>query len=45
LGIPQVFSSIAEGRHVDNRALVAGYVVMWVAMVIQHALAKSAGSA
>ena len=35
LGIPQVFSSIAEGRHVDNRALVAGYVVMRVAMVIQ----------
>ena len=35
LGIPQVFSSIAEGRHVDNRAMVAGYVVMRVAMVIQ----------
>jgi low temperature requirement protein LtrA len=35
LGIPQVFASIAEGRHVDNRALVAGYVVMRVAMVIQ----------
>ena len=34
-GIPQVFSSIAEGRHVDNRAMVAGYVVMRVAMVIQ----------
>ena len=35
LGIPQVFSSIAEARHVNNRALVAGYVVMRVAMVIQ----------
>jgi low temperature requirement protein LtrA len=35
LGIPQVFSSIADGRHVNNRALVAGYVVMRVAMVIQ----------
>jgi low temperature requirement protein LtrA len=35
LGIPQVFSSIAEGRHVDSRAMVAGYVVMRVAMVIQ----------
>ncbi|HXO58098.1 MAG TPA: low temperature requirement protein A, partial [Mycobacterium sp.] len=27
--------SIAEGRHVENRAMVAGYVVMRVAMVIQ----------
>ncbi|MGA8544085.1 MAG: low temperature requirement protein A [Mycobacterium sp.] len=35
LGIPQVFLSIADGRHVNNRALVAGYVVMRVAMVIQ----------
>ncbi len=35
LGIPQVFSSIADGRHVNNRALVAGYVVMRIAMVIQ----------
>jgi low temperature requirement protein LtrA len=35
LGIPQVFSSIANGQHIDNRALVAGYVVMRVAMVIQ----------
>jgi low temperature requirement protein LtrA len=35
LGIPQVFASIAGGTHVDNRALVAGYVVMRVAMVIQ----------
>jgi low temperature requirement protein LtrA len=35
LGIPPVFDSIADGAHVDNRALVAGYVVMRVAMVIQ----------
>jgi low temperature requirement protein LtrA len=35
LGIPQVFSSIEAGAHVDNRVLVAGYVVMRVAMVIQ----------
>ncbi len=35
LGIPQVFTSIASGGHVDNRAMVAGYVVMRVAMVIQ----------
>jgi low temperature requirement protein LtrA len=35
LGIPQVFSSIAGGEHVDTRVLVGGYVVMRVAMVIQ----------
>jgi low temperature requirement protein LtrA len=35
LGIPQVYSSIAAGEHVNNRALVAGYVVMRFAMVIQ----------
>ena len=35
LGIPQVFSSIAGGQHVNDRVLVAGYVVMRVAMVIQ----------
>jgi len=35
LGIPQVFSSIAGGEHVNNRILVAGYVVMRIAMVIQ----------
>ncbi len=35
LGIPQVFSSLDSGAHVDNRVLVAGYVVMRVAMVIQ----------
>jgi low temperature requirement protein LtrA len=34
LGIPQVFSSVADGRHVNNRVLVAGYVVMRVAMVL-----------
>jgi low temperature requirement protein LtrA len=41
LGIPPVYSSIADGRHVDNRALVAGYVVMRVAMVIQWLRAAS----
>ena len=35
LGIPPVYDSIAEGHHVDNRVLVAGYVVMRVAMVFQ----------
>jgi low temperature requirement protein LtrA len=35
LGIPPAYSSIAEGEHVDNRVMVAGYVVMRVAMVVQ----------
>jgi len=35
LGIPQVYASILGGEHVNNRALVAGYVVMRFAMVIQ----------
>jgi low temperature requirement protein LtrA len=35
LGIPPVFASIEEGELVDNRVLVAGYVVMRVAMVFQ----------
>ena len=35
LGIPPVYDSIAEGEHVDNRVLVAGYVVMRIAMVFQ----------
>lgn len=41
LGIPPVFSSIADGRHVDNRVLVAGYVVMRIAMVFQWLRAAS----
>ncbi len=35
LGIPPVFTSIEEGRHVDNRVMVAGYVVMRIAMIAQ----------
>ncbi len=35
LGIPQVFTSLASGEHLNNRVLVAGYVVMRIAMVIQ----------
>jgi low temperature requirement protein LtrA len=35
LGIAPMFSSIAGGGHVNNRILVAGYVVMRIAMVIQ----------
>jgi low temperature requirement protein LtrA len=35
LGIPPVYASIAEGGHVDNRVMIAGYVVMRIAMVVQ----------
>jgi low temperature requirement protein LtrA len=35
LGIPQMYASIEHGGHVDNTVVVAGYVVMRVAMVAQ----------
>lgn len=35
LGIPAMFHSIEEGQHLDNRVIVAGYVVMRVAMIAQ----------
>jgi low temperature requirement protein LtrA len=35
LGLPDVFESIDEGGAIDNRVMVAGYVVMRVAMVFQ----------
>lgn len=35
LGLPAMFASISEGHHVDNRVLVAGYVVMRIALVAQ----------
>ncbi|MCV7225846.1 low temperature requirement protein A [Mycolicibacterium komossense] len=35
LGIAPMFRSIEEGEHVDNRVLVAGYIVMRIAMVFQ----------
>ena len=35
LGIADVFASIDEGAYVDNGVMVAGYVVMRVAMVAQ----------
>ncbi|SDY58045.1 low temperature requirement protein A [Herbiconiux ginsengi] len=35
LGIPPLFHSLAEGHYIDNSILVAGYVVMRVAMVAQ----------
>ena len=35
LGIPPFFASIEHGEHVDNAVLVAGYVVMRIALVAQ----------
>ena len=35
LGFPAMFASIEEGHHVDNRVMVAGYVVMRIALVAQ----------
>jgi low temperature requirement protein LtrA len=35
LGLADLFESIDAGDHVDNRVMVAGYVVMRVAMVFQ----------
>jgi low temperature requirement protein LtrA len=35
LGLPALYSSMAEGGHVENRVLVAGYVVMRIALVAQ----------
>jgi low temperature requirement protein LtrA len=39
LGLPDMFESIDEGHTVDNGVMVAGYVVMRVAMVFQWARA------
>ncbi|MEO3760300.1 low temperature requirement protein A [Mycobacterium sp. B14F4] len=35
LGFPPMFASIEHGHHVDNRVMVAGYVVMRIALVGQ----------
>jgi low temperature requirement protein LtrA len=35
LGLPAMYASMAEGSHVDNRVMVAGYVVMRIALVAQ----------
>src|ERR687895_220634 len=39
LGLPHMFASIDEGETVDNGVMVAGYIVMRVAMVFQWARA------
>jgi low temperature requirement protein LtrA len=35
LGLPDMFASLVEGDVVDNRVMVAGYVVMRAALVFQ----------
>jgi low temperature requirement protein LtrA len=35
LGLPDVFASLDQGQHLNNRVAVAGYVVMRIAMVFQ----------
>ncbi|MGX9792654.1 low temperature requirement protein A [Mycobacterium sp. MMS18-G62] len=35
LGFPQMYASVEHGGHVDNRVMVAGYVVMRIALVAQ----------
>lgn len=35
LGLPAMFHSVAEGHHLEIRAIVIGYVVMRIAMVAQ----------
>lgn len=35
LGLPVMFASLEEGEHIDNTVMVAGYVVMRVALVAQ----------
>jgi len=35
LGLPAMYASMAEGGHIDNQVMVAGYVVMRIALVAQ----------
>lgn len=35
LGIPPLYASIDKGEHVDNRLMIAGYIVMRISMVAQ----------
>ncbi len=39
LGLHDMFASLVEGEHLDNRVMVAGYVVMRVPMIAQWARA------
>lgn len=42
LGLPAMFESIIEGEHVDNGAMVLGYIVMRVPMLLQWLRASKA---
>jgi low temperature requirement protein LtrA len=35
LGLPEMFESVVEGERVDNEVMVAGYIVMRLAMLVQ----------
>jgi len=35
LGLPAMFHSLEEGAHLDNRVMVAGYVIMRIALLTQ----------
>lgn len=35
MGIEALFHSIIEGKHVDNATMVAGYIIMRVALIFQ----------
>ena len=35
LGLPEMFGSLAEGERVDNEVMVAGYIVMRLALLVQ----------
>jgi low temperature requirement protein LtrA len=35
LGLPQMYASIEHGQHIDNRVMVAGYVVMRISLAAQ----------
>ncbi|MFC5731566.1 MULTISPECIES: low temperature requirement protein A [Nocardioides] len=44
LGLPQMFHAVDSGQHLGNEVMVAGYVVMRVAMVLQWLRAAREGS-
>lgn len=41
IGLPQMFTSIEHGEHLDNKVIVLGYVVMRIPMVFQWLRAAS----
>ena len=43
LGLPQMFESIDHGEHLDNGVMVAGYVIMRVALLFAVVAGRAAG--